>query len=499
MTAPALLSMEGIAKSYPGVQALAGVNLALGRGEVLALLGENGAGKSTLMKILGGAVRPDAGRIVIDGIERPIRSPLDARGAGIAVIHQEFNLVPALGAADNIFLGQEVARGPAGLAWIDRGAQRRRAQALLARLGADFDADAPCRSLSVARQQLVEIAKALAAGARIHVMDEPSAALTTPEVAALHDVIRELKREGTGIVYVSHRLEEIAAVCDRVEVLRDGRNVGGAAVADVSRGDLIRMMVGRALVEEFPSRSRTPGEVRLVVEGLTRGTAVRGVSFAARAGEILALTGLVGSGRTEVLRLLFGADRRDSGTIRLDGRPVDPRSPRAAIAAGIGLLPEDRKLQGLVLGLSVRENFSLPNLARFSRAGVVRRSEEQKACAGSIAALRIKTPRQETAVRGLSGGNQQKVVLAKWLEHHCEVLLFDEPTRGVDVGAKVEIYQLMNDLAAAGKVVVMVSSDLPEVLGMADRILVMHDGRITGRIEDASQATQESIMELAVT
>jgi ABC-type sugar transport system ATPase subunit len=257
MTTPPLLSMEGISKSYPGVQALAGVGLELARGEVLALLGENGAGKSTLMKILGGAVRPDAGRILIEGFERAIRSPTDAVRAGVAVIHQEFNLVPALGAADNIFLGQEIASGPAGLALVDRRAQRRRARDLLARLGADFDADAPCRSLSVARQQLVEIAKALAAGARILVMDEPSAALTTLEVAALHDVIRELKRDGTGIVYVSHRLEEIAAVCDRVEVLRDGRNVGGAPVAAVNRSDLIRMMVGRELVEEFPKRTAT--------------------------------------------------------------------------------------------------------------------------------------------------------------------------------------------------------------------------------------------------
>jgi ABC-type branched-subunit amino acid transport system ATPase component len=498
MSAPLLLAMEGISKTYPGVQALSDVSLELARGEVLALLGENGAGKSTLMKILGGAVRPDAGRIVIDGVERPIRSPHDALRAGVAVIHQEFNLVPGLGAADNIFLGQEIARGPAGLGWIDRRAQRRRAESLLARLGADFDADTPCRSLSVARQQLVEIAKALAAGARILVMDEPSAALTRPEVTALHGVIRELKGEGTGIVYVSHRLEEIAAVCDRVAVLRDGRTVGGAAVAEVDRGDLIRMMVGRDLVEEFPRRTAPPGGVRLVVEGLARGAAVRGVSFEARGGEILALTGLVGSGRTEVLRLLFGADRKEAGTIRLDGTLVDPRSPRAAIAAGIGLLPEDRKLEGLVLGLSVRENFSLPSLARFSRGGIVRRAAEREACGAFVADLRIKTPRQETAVRSLSGGNQQKVVLAKWLERRCEVLLFDEPTRGVDVGAKVEIYQLMNELAAAGKVVVMVSSDLPEVLGMADRILVMHDGRITGRIDDAAKATQESIMEMAV-
>ena len=498
MTAATLLAMEGISKAWPGVQALDRVDLSLGRGEVLALLGENGAGKSTLMKILGGAVRPDAGRIVIDGAERAIRSPQEALRLGIAVIHQEFNLVPTLGAADNIFLGQEIARGIPGLALILRREQRRRAAAVLARLGADFDPDRPCRTLSVAGQQLVEIAKALVSGARILVMDEPSAALSAPEVEALHAVIRDLKRDGTGIVYVSHRLEEIARVCDRVAVLRDGRNAGGAAVADVSRADLIRMMVGRELTEEFPRRDGSPGEERLTVEGLSRGTAVKGVSFTARRGEVLAITGLVGSGRTEVLRLLFGADRRDAGTVRLDGVPLAPRSPAAAIAAGIGLLPEDRKLQGLVLGLSVRENFALPNLRRLSRAGVVLRAEERRECGGFVEALRVKTPGQETAVRGLSGGNQQKVVLAKWLARRCEVLLFDEPTRGVDVGAKVEIYRLMNDLAAAGKVVVMVSSDLPEVLGMADRIVVMHDGRVTGIVDDARAATQESIMELAV-
>jgi len=498
MTAAPLLSMEGISKAYPGVQALSGVELALARGEVLALLGENGAGKSTLMKILGGAVRPDAGTIRVDGVARAIRSPQEALRLGIAVIHQEFNLVPALGAAENVFLGQEIARGLPGLGVVDRRAQRARAGAVLARLGADFDPDTECRRLSVAGQQLVEIAKALVSGARILVMDEPSAALSAPEVAALHGVIRELKRDGTGIVYVSHRLDEIAAVCDRVAVLRDGRNAGGAAVAAVGRGDLIRMMVGRELTEEFPRRTTAPGEARLVVEGLSRGTAVRGVSFEARRGEVLAITGLVGAGRTELLRLLFGADRPDSGTIRLDGREIRPRSPRQAIAAGIGLLPEDRKLQGLVLDLSLRENFALPNLARLSRAGVVQGALERRECGGFVERLRIRTPRQEALVRGLSGGNQQKVVLAKWLARDCEVLLFDEPTRGVDVGAKVEIYRLINDLAAAGKVVVMVSSDLPEVLGMADRIVVMRGGRVTGRIDDMARATQESVMEAAV-
>ena len=493
-----LLSMEGIAKAYPGVQALAGVDLELARGEVLALLGENGAGKSTLMKILGGAVRPDGGRILVDGVACSIRSPQDALRAGIAVIHQEFTLVPALGAAENVFLGQELTRGWRPLGLVDRTAQRRRATDLLTRLGGHFDPRLPCRSLSVAGQQLVEIAKALASGARILVMDEPSAALSTPEVAALHDVIRDLRRQGVGIVYVSHRLEEIAAVCDRVTVLRDGRNVGAARVADVGRGDLIRLMVGRELTDEFPPRLRRPGEPRLVVDGLSRGRAVRDVSFSARRGEILALTGLVGSGRTEVLRLLFGADRRAAGTVRLDGRAVAITRPRDAIAAGIGLLPEDRKLQGLVLGMSVQENFALPNLARLSRAGFVRRGAVRRECGDYVARLGIRAPRQETVVRGLSGGNQQKVVLAKWLARRCEVLLFDEPTRGVDVGAKVEIYRLMNDQVAAGKTVIMVSSDLPEVLGMADRILVMHDGRITGTIDDVPGATQESIMELAV-
>ena len=493
-----LLSMEGIAKAYPGVQALAGVDLELARGEVLALLGENGAGKSTLMKILGGAVRPDGGRILVDGVACSIRSPQDALRAGIAVIHQEFTLVPALGAAENVFLGQELTRGWRPLGLVDRTAQRRRATDLLTRLGGHFDPRLPCRSLSVAGQQLVEIAKALASGARILVMDEPSAALSTPEVAALHDVIRDLRRQGVGIVYVSHRLEEIAAVCDRVTVLRDGRNVGAARVADVGRGDLIRLMVGRELTDEFPPRLRRPGEPRLVVDGLSRGRAVRDVSFSARRGEILALTGLVGSGRTEVLRLLFGADRRAAGTVRLDGRAVAITRPRDAIAAGIGLLPEDRKLQGLVLGMSVQENFALPNLARLSRAGFVRRGAVRRECGDYVARLGIRAPRQETVVRGLSGGNQQKMVLAKWLARRCEVLLFDEPTRGVDVGAKVEIYRLMNDQVAAGKTVIMVSSDLPEVLGMADRILVMHDGRITGTIDDVPGATQESIMELAV-
>ena len=495
--APPLLEMRGIQKSFPGVRALRGVDLTLGAGEVLALVGENGAGKSTLMKILGGAQRPEAGTIFISGNELAIRGPQDARRAGVAVIYQEFNLVPALGAADNIFLGQELVRGAGRLGWIDRARQRQQVDQLLARLSLSIDPLVPCRELSVAQQQGVEIAKALVAGARILVMDEPTAALTMPEVEALHAVIRDLSRAGVGIIYVSHRLEEIAQICHRVMVLRDGGNVGEAPTAEVSRADLIRMMVGRELTEEFPRRHVRPGAPRLMVEGLCRGKAVQKVSLEVRAGEVLALTGLVGSGRTETLRLIFGADRRWAGRITLDGQPLALGSPRAAIAAGIGFLPEDRKTQGLVLGLSVRKNFGLPNLPLLSRGGFVRQGEERRACTEYISTLQIRTPSSETAVRTLSGGNQQKVVLAKWLARGCEVLLFDEPTRGVDVGAKVEIYQLINSLAAEGKAILMVSSDLPEVLGMADRILVMHDGRITGESPNAAHATQEMIMELA--
>jgi ABC-type sugar transport system ATPase subunit len=495
-----LLEMRGIVKSFPGVQALRGVDLDLTAGEVLALLGENGAGKSTLMKVLGGAHRPDAGMLRLDGRPIAFRSPQEARAAGIAVIHQEFNLVPGLTAVENIFLGQERARA----GFVDRAAERRRAADLFRRLGATIDLDVPCSRLPTAAQQLVEIARALAFEARVIVMDEPTAALSDAEAGRLFEVVRDLKARGIAVVYISHRLDEIFALADRVVVLRDGRHVGERPREGLGRKELIELMVGRELAEEYPRREVDPGPVRLAVSGLSRGRAVRDVSFQVRAGEILALAGLVGAGRTETLRLVFGADPRDSGEIHLDGRPLEIRSPRDAIAAGIGLLTEDRKLQGLVLGRSVRENFSLPNLARFSQPGLMgflgfmdgRR--EREAFGRHVAALRIKVPHQDEAARNLSGGNQQKVVLAKWLERDCEVLFFDEPTRGIDVGARHEIYQLMNDLVARGKAIVMVSSDLPEVLGMADRILVMHDGRITGELDNRRGCTQEDVMRLAM-
>ncbi|HVV98709.1 MAG TPA: sugar ABC transporter ATP-binding protein [Planctomycetaceae bacterium] len=489
-----LLEMRGIVKAFPGVQALRGVNLSLHAGEVLALLGENGAGKSTLMKVLGGAFRADAGSIEIEGVPQHFNSPHASRQAGIAVIYQEFNLVPGLTACENIFLGQEPTRA----GFVAQRQERRRARELFQRLGVDVDLDAPCSRLTTAQQQLVEIAKALAFQARIIVMDEPSGTLSAHEVNRLFAIIEELKRQRIGVVYISHRLDEIFKVADRVTVLRDGMNVGERPISRVNRQELIELMVGRELKDEFPKRSATIGPPRLEVTGLRRGRAVRDVSFSVRRGEILALTGLVGAGRTETVRLIFGADAREAGDIRLDGRPLVIRSPRDAIAAGIGLLTEDRKLQGLVLGHSVRENFGLPNLNRLTRGGFVMLRRERDEFARYIAALRIKVSSGEQRAGTLSGGNQQKVVLAKWLARNCDVLIFDEPTRGIDVGAKYEIYLLMNELASQGKAIIMISSELPEVLGMADRILVLHEGRVTGEIADARSATQEQIMQLAI-
>jgi len=489
-----LLEMRGIVKSFPGVRALRGVDLTLQPGEVLALLGENGAGKSTLMKVLGGAHRADSGSIAIAGQETYFHSPHDSRRAGIAVIYQEFNLVPGLTACENIFLGQERTRA----GFIDRKQERQRGAELFRRLGVQMDLDAPCRRLTTAQQQLVEIAKALAFEARIIVMDEPSAALTSHEVERLFDIIRDLRRHGIGIIYISHRLDEIFSIADRVTVLRDGANVGERPIGQLTRQQMIELMVGRELKDEFPKRAVAIGTPRLKVSGLQRGRAVRNVSFDVRGGEILALTGLIGAGRTEVVRLIFGADQRDAGDIQLDGRTLAVRTPRDAITAGIGLLTEDRKLQGLILGHSVRENFGLPNLDWLAADGFVKLRREREEFGRFVDKLRIKVPHQEQHARNLSGGNQQKVVLAKWLARDCEVLIFDEPTRGIDVGAKYEIYLLMNELAAQGKAIVMISSEMPEVLGMADRILVMHDGRITGEITDVAHATQEQMMQLAV-
>ena len=490
----ALLSMKGIDKSFPGVHALSEVDLELNAGEVLALLGENGAGKSTLMKILGGALAPDRGVIHINGDVAQITTPTDALRAGVAVIYQEFNLVPALTARENIFLGQEHATG----GFIRRREERQEAEELFRRIGVVVDPDELCRNLSVAHQQVVEIAKALLLKAKILVMDEPSATLTVREVERLFDVIRDLRSQGIGIIYISHRLDEIEAIADRVTVLRDGENVGVRQVEQMSRDDLIELMVGRKLENEFPAREVVVGPSRLTVTNLCRGSVVKGVSFNARRGEVLAITGLVGAGRTETARLIFGADVRDAGSIELDGNSLQIRYPRDAIRAGICLLTEDRKNQGLVMVHSVCENFGLPNLPQFSTFGMLKRLEEHAAFESYVDRLSIKVSYSHQFAGHLSGGNQQKLVLAKWLQRNCEVIIFDEPTRGIDIGAKYEIYQLINQLAGKGKVIIIISSELPEVLGMADRILVMYEGRIAGEITDVTGATQTDVLRYAM-
>ncbi len=489
-----LLAMRGIDKSFPGVRALREVDLTLHAGEVLALVGENGAGKSTLIKVLSGAHLPDAGSIHIHGQPAAIGNPIDAQRAGVAVIYQEFNLVPSLSARENIFLGQERTRA----GFLRHRDEHRRAAALFERVGVPVDPDAPCRTLTIAQQQVVEIAKALSLDARIIVMDEPSATLTGQEVARLFAVIRDLRAQGIGVVYISHRLDEVFEIADRVMVMRDGEHIATRPIAEIDRNGLIERMVGRKVENEFPKQHAPIGKERLVVRNLSRGEKVRDVSFGVKRGEVLAMTGLVGAGRTETARLIFGADRPDAGTVELDGRRLDVRSPRDAIRNGICLLTEDRKAQGLVLGLSVRENFALPNLGQWSRMGFVIHRREREVLGRYVQSLDIKIPHQDQLARNLSGGNQQKVVLAKWLASNSEVVIFDEPTRGIDVGAKYEIYLLINELAAQGKAIVMISSELPEVLGMSDRILVMHEGRITGEITDVAAATQEQIMNLAV-
>jgi ribose transport system ATP-binding protein len=489
-----LLQMHGIDKSFPGVHALRDVDLELHAGEVLALLGENGAGKSTLIKVLAGAHVPDAGVIRIGGRVQSLHTPVEARLAGVAVMYQELSLVPTLTAAENIFLGRETGT----LGWLRHGAEKRRATELFAKVGVAIDPHALCRDLSIAQRQIVEIAKALALESRILVMDEPSATLTPQEVDRLFAVIRDLKRHGLGIIYISHRLDEIFAIADRVMVMRDGAHVGTWPIGVIRRDQLIEKMVGRRLEQEFPLRQSSLGPLRLVARNLRRGTKVRDVSLSIRRGEVLGLTGLVGSGRTETARLIFGADQREAGTVELDGKLLPIKGPRDAIGAGIALLTEDRKGQGLVPAHSVRANFALPNLAFWSRCGFINSRREQAAFARFAASLRIRTADPEDPVRNLSGGNQQKVILAKWLQRNCEVIIFDEPTRGIDVGAKYDIYQLINDLAAQGKAILMISSELPEVLGMSDRILVMHEGRVTGEIDDVPHAIQEQILKLAV-
>ena len=490
-----LLDLQGVGKGFNGVTVLDGVDFRLRAGEVMALIGENGAGKSTLMRIVTGIVQPDSSSaMTFRG--QPVRftAPRQAIDAGIAMIHQELNLLPHLSVADNIWLGRE-PRNRLGL--IDRGRMRREAKALLERLRQTIDPDCPVGSLSVGQQQMVEIARALSLNAELIVMDEPTDALTDVETAVLFEVIRGLKADGKGIVYISHRLGEIFALCDSVTVLRDGHMVHRGAVADLDEAALIRHMVGRSITDQYPYLPCPAGAERLTVEGLSA-EGVNDVSFSAAGGEILGFAGLMGAGRTELGKAIFGASRLRAGSVRVDGAEVRLRHPRDGVAAGIAYVPEDRKAEGLIQGHSIRTNMSLAALKQLcGPGGVVRQADERTAVDRFMAAFAVKAHGIGAEVRTLSGGNQQKISLAKALMLSPKVVILDEPTRGVDVGARREIYGLINDLKAKGLCILLMSSDMPELLGLSDRILVMAGGRITGRF-GRDEATQEKIMACAI-
>ncbi len=488
-----LLCLTGVTKSFGGVHALRGVDFHLRRGEVHALVGENGAGKSTLMKILAGNHRADAGQVALEGRVRHFDAPRDAQSAGIAIVHQELSLVPDLTIAENIFAGREPTRA---LGFVDRAKLHAGAREALAQLGLHLPTDSLVRHIDVAMRQMVEIAKAISLDCKVLILDEPTSALTDRETALLFQVIRRLRERGVGVIYISHKLGEVFEIADRVTVLRDGQLVGTVETTEVTPDDIVRMMVGRELSNLFNEKGRAPGEVVLEVKGLTREPAFRDVSFSLRAGEITGLAGLVGAGRTEVARALFGVDRPDAGEVLLAGKPLRARSPEEAIAHGIAYLPEDRKEQGLFLEMSVRANVVAASLREHARNGFLSPAAQDRTAERMRERMRIKTSSVEAPVDSLSGGNQQKVLFGKWLARELKVFLVDEPTRGIDVGAKSEVHALLRELADSGVAVLVISSELPEVIGAADRVLVMHEGRLVGEVGPA-EMTEESIMMLA--
>ena len=484
-----LLRLEGISKRYGATLALNNVRFDLFAGEVHALMGENGAGKSTLMKILSGNEQRDSGAIFKDGHEIDIRTPRDARKQGIAIIHQELNTVADMTVAENLFLGQE----PTTFAGIlDRKRMYREAKHKLDRINADIDPHAPLGSLSIGRQQMVEIARAVSENAKVLVLDEPTAALSRTETLQLFRLIEQMRQDGVGMVYISHRMEEVWQLANRVTVFRDGTWIGTETMGSVSTTDIVRMMVGRQIVDLYQHEPRTPGDVLLDVRELA-GSATGPVTFDVRAGEVVSMSGLVGSGRTEVARLLFGADPRTHGSVHIDGKAIHPSDPTAAISEGIGMVTEDRKTQGLFLGHSVEHNIDISSLDNFVASGVVKRQSIRTAVLEQMRRLRLRENAVELPVSALSGGNQQKAALARWLLRDSRLLILDEPTRGVDIGAKREIYELIDKLARAGKAILVISSDLPEAIGISDRLLVMRAGRIVHQLPSHS-ATEEEVM-----
>ncbi|MEK4119624.1 sugar ABC transporter ATP-binding protein [Paenibacillus sp. FSL W8-0919] len=487
------IEMKNIHKSFGTNRVLAGVDFDLREGEVHALMGENGAGKSTLMNILTGLHSRDEGTIVIDGQETYFSSPKEAEEKGIAFIHQELNIWPEMKVLDNLFIGKEPT---SGLGFLNMKQMKALAKEQFGKLSVTIPLTQEAGECSVGQQQMIEIAKALMTKAKVIIMDEPTAALTEREIEKLFEVIRSLKKEGVSIVYISHRMEEIFTICDRITVMRDGKSVDTKPIPDTNFDEVVRKMVGRELTERYPARHPVPGDVVLEVKNISSKGKFENVSFSVRAGEIVGMSGLMGAGRTEMMRAIFGLDRLDSGEIWVRGKKVNIRKPDDAVKHGIGFITEDRKDEGLVLDFSVRENMALTNLFSFSSKGFISAKKELDFVDTLTKRLQIKTHTTETPARNLSGGNQQKVVIAKWIGIGPSVLILDEPTRGVDVGAKREIYQLMNELTERGVAILMVSSELPEVLGMSDRILVVHEGRISGEVS-GENATQEQIMTLA--
>jgi rhamnose transport system ATP-binding protein len=490
---PPLLVLDKAAKSFGAVKALVDGSVELFPGEAHALLGENGAGKSTLVKILAGVHHPDSGSLLIDGEPVTFSGPADAKAAGVAIIYQEPTLFPDLTVAENIFMGrQPLGRGRS----IDRRTMNADARAIFARLGVVLDPARPARGLSVADQQIVEIAKALSLDAKVLVMDEPTAALTNVEVQRLFEVMRTLRSHGAAVLFISHRLEEVFASCQRVTIMRDGRFVRTAPIEDLTIDDIIRSMVGRDLDSLFPKTDTEAGEVVLEVADLDRENTFHDISFTVRRGEIVALAGLVGAGRSEVARAIFGIDRRTAGTVKLLGKALPNGDPLAAMRAGVALVPEDRRQQGLVMDLGIDQNVALASLGRLRRFGLIRRSSERSLASTWAQQLQLKFGRLKNPVSTLSGGNQQKVVLGKWLARGPSLLIIDEPTRGIDVGTKAEVHRIIDGLVADGLAVLMISSELPEVLGMADRVIVLHEGRITAQLSRA-EATEDAVMRAA--
>ena len=489
-----ILTMKGIDKSFPGVHALDHVDLEIRKGEVLALMGENGAGKSTLMKVLTGIYTKDSGTITYEGKEVEFHSAKEAQDNGVVIVHQELNMVNHLTVAQNIFIGREFKKGFR----IDDKKMNEEAKKLFDRLNIDIDPTETMGNLTVGKQQMCEIAKAISHDAKVIIFDEPSAALTETEIEDLFKIIRDLREKQLGIVYISHRMDEIKVITDRVTVMRDGTYVGTLITKDCTKDDIINMMVGRVIYEDPKTENMVPKDAPVVlkVDHLNAGKMVQDVSFELHKGEILGFSGLMGAGRTETARAIFGADPKESGDIYVNGKKVTINNPQDAVKVGIGYLSEDRKRYGVAVQKTVAENTTLANLEDFCNGIFIDKKKERIAAQKQVDALATKTPSVDQLVVNLSGGNQQKVVIAKWLTKDCDILIFDEPTRGIDVGAKNEIYKLMNKLAEAGKAIIMISSEMTEILRMSDRIVIMCEGKITGEV-DISEATQEHIMNLA--